>query len=106
MDIENIDDLIDQSLKIREKYHQLERIHHGTEWTLEEDVLAYLTDAGLIGRNIMSEEKRWPKEDSHQELEHKLGENIWWLVVLAERSGINIKDAVNNFIKKTNSVLE
>ncbi|MEN4759145.1 MazG-like protein [Chryseobacterium sp. C39-AII1] len=106
MNIEKIDDLIDQSLKIREKYHQLERIHHGSEWTVEEDALAYLTDAGLIGRNIMSEQKRWPKQGAQQELEHKLGENIWWLVILAERSGINIKDAVNNFMKKTNSILE
>jgi hypothetical protein len=54
MNIEKIDDLIDQSLKIREKYHQLERIHHGSEWTVEEDALAYLTDAGLIGRNIIN----------------------------------------------------
>lgn len=45
MNLEKIDDLIDQSLKIREKYHQLERIHHGSEWTVEEDALAYLTDA-------------------------------------------------------------
>lgn len=106
MNIEKIDDLIDQSLEIREKYHQLERLHHGSEWTVEEDALAYLTDAGLIGRNIMSEQKRWPKQGAQQELEHKLGENIWWLVILAERSGINIKDAVNNFMKKTNSLLE
>lgn len=106
MEIEKIDDLIDQSLKIREKYHELERIHHGSEWTVEEDALAYLTDAGLIGRNIMSEQKRWPKQGSQQELEHKLGENIWWLVILAERSGINIKDAVNNFMNRTSSLLE
>lgn len=106
MKIENIDDLIDQSLKIREKYHQLEKEHHGSEWTVEEDALAYLTDAGLIGRNIMSEQKRWPKEGAQQELAHKLGENVWWLVILAERSGINFKDAVESFIKKTSSILD
>ncbi|MHA3787980.1 MazG-like protein [Flavobacterium hauense] len=101
MDKNNFDTIISRSLEIRKKYHELELLHHDSKWTVEEDALAYLTDAGLIGRNIMSEQKRWPKSDSHNELEHKLGENIWWLIVLAERSGIDIKVAIDNFLKKT-----
>jgi hypothetical protein len=75
----NFDDIIRRSIEIRKKYHQLEIQHHGSEWTVEEDALAYLTDAGLVGRNIMAAQQRWPKADAHAELEHKLGENIWWL---------------------------
>lgn len=97
----NFDEVINRSLELRKKYHELELQHHGSEWTVEEDALAYLTDAGLIGRNIMSQQQRWPKADSQNELEHKLGENIWWLIVLAERSGIEIKDAVEKFLGKT-----
>lgn len=97
----NFDEIIRRSLELRKKYHQLELQYHGSEWTLEEDALAYLTDAGLVGRNIMSQQKRWPKGDSEAELKHKLGENIWWLIVLAERSGIDVRESVESFLNKT-----
>jgi NTP pyrophosphatase (non-canonical NTP hydrolase) len=97
----NFDDIVKRSLALRKKYHELEVQYHGSEWTVEEDVLAYITDAGLVGRNIMSEQKRWPKSGSKEELEHKLGENIWWLIVLANRSGIDINLAVGRFLDKT-----
>jgi len=106
MSKENFDEIIRRSMEIRKEYHELEMQHHGSKWTVEEDALAYLTDAGLVGRNIMSQQQRWPKDGSEAELEHKLGENIWWLIVLAERSGINIKDAVNNFLTKTDALLK
>jgi len=105
MDSDNFEEIIRRSLEIREHYHQFERLHHGSEWSVEEDALAYLTDAGLVGRNIMSQQQRWPKPGSEAELKHKLGENIWWLIVLAERSGIDIKDAVQQFLDKTENVL-
>jgi hypothetical protein len=100
----NFDEIIRRSLDIRKKYHELEIMHHGSEWAVEEDALAYLTDAGLVGRNIMSQQQRWPKVGSEAELEHKIGENIWWLIVLAERSGIDLKEAVNNFLDKTENI--
>lgn len=106
MDQNSFDKIVERSLEIREKYHDLERKHHGNIWTLEEDTLAYLTDAGLIGRNIMSHQKRWLKADSETELEHKLGENIWWLIVLADRTGVNIKDALEKFLTKTENILK
>lgn len=85
----NLYEIIRRSLELRKQYHQLENQHHGSKWSVEEDALAYLTDAGLVARNIMSEQGRWPKAGSGSELEHKLGENIWWLIVMAERSGID-----------------
>lgn len=101
----NFDDIINRSLEIRKKYHQLEVQHHGNEWTVEEDTLAFLTDAGLVGRNIMSQQERWPKANSQAELEHKLGESIWWLIVIANRTDIDIKEAVGNFLSKTEKLL-
>lgn len=99
------EEIIERSLEIRKKYHELELHHHGSKWSVEEDALAYLTDAGLIGRNVMSQQERWPKLDSESELKHKLGENIWWLIVIAERSGIDIKEAMNSFLTKTEGLL-
>jgi hypothetical protein len=69
-------EVIERSKKIREKYHALELTHHGSEWTVEEDALAFLTDAGLVGRLTMSQQGRWPKNNTQPELEHKLGECI------------------------------
>lgn len=48
MNNNNFDEIITRSLELRKKYHKLELLHHGSEWTVEEDALAYLTDAGLI----------------------------------------------------------
>ncbi|WP_276877718.1 MazG-like protein [Chryseobacterium joostei] len=104
MDINNFDKIIKRSLDIREKYHQLEIKSNGTQWTLEEDALAYLTDAGLVGRNVMSHEKTWLKKDSAEELEHKLAENIWWLITLADRTGIDIKEVMEKFLTKTENI--
>ncbi|MCH5718005.1 nucleoside triphosphate pyrophosphohydrolase family protein [Niabella hibiscisoli] len=59
----------------------------------------------MVGRNIMAQQKRWPKTNSQTELEYKLGENIWWLVVLAERSGIDIRSAIGNFLTSTEQLL-
>ena len=52
----------------------------------------------------MSHEKTWSKKDSAEELEHKLGENIWWLIVLADRTGIDIKEALDKFLTKTENL--
>lgn len=95
-------EVIERSLKLRELYHELELKHHGSEWTVEEDALAFLTDAGLVGRLTMSQQGRWPKGgEPDTELPHKLGECIWWLAVLAGRMDIDIEEALENFLVKT-----
>jgi NTP pyrophosphatase (non-canonical NTP hydrolase) len=84
----------------------LELIHHATQWSVEEDALAFLTDAGLVGRHAMSQQGRWPKADTNAELEHKLGECVWWITILADRMDIDINDAVEKFLAKTESLLK
>lgn len=101
----DFDTIIERSLKIRKAYHELELTHHGSEWTVEEDALAFLTDAGLVGRHTMSQQSRWPKGNTETELQHKLGESIWWLIVLANRMDIDIRDAVDAFLTKTEKML-
>lgn len=98
--------IIERSLKLRKLYHELELQHHGSKWTIEEDALAYLTDAGLVGRNVMSQQQRWPKANTEQELKHKLGENIWWLIVLADRMNIDIKASMNDFLSNTEALIK
>lgn len=94
-----------RSTEIRNRYHELELAHHGSEWTIEEDALAFLTDAGLVGRHVMSQQGRWPKANTEEELKHKIGESIWWLTVLAERMNINIETATEEFLTYTENLL-
>ena len=102
----NFDEAVERSVQIRRLYHQLERENHGSEWTVEEDALAFLTDAGLVGRLAMAQQERWPKEGYlAAELEHKLGECMWWLIVLAERMDIDISEAFDQFLSETKNQL-
>lgn len=105
MDTSNFDTLLQRSKKIRQRYHELEQEHHGSEWTVEEDALAFLTDAGLIGRHLMSQQGRWPKENTTTELQHKLAECIWWITILADRTNIDIQEAVEQFLTKTETAV-
>jgi len=102
----SLDDAIARSKKIRELYHQLELQYHGSEWSVEEDALAFLTDAGLVGRLTMSQQGRWPKGvETIPELKHKLGECMWWLIILADRMEIDVHDALGDFLAKTEKML-
>jgi NTP pyrophosphatase (non-canonical NTP hydrolase) len=105
MESSDLKKIIERSLAIRNQYHELELTHHGSKWSVEEDALAFLTDAGLVGRNVMSQQNRWPKANTDTELEHKLGESIWWLIVLADRMEIDIEQTIQKFLNNTEQLL-
>lgn len=64
-----------------------------------EDALAFLSDAGLVGRLTMSQQERWvSSKDVTPELEHKLAECIWWIVVLSKRMDIDLEKATETFL--------
>lgn len=95
----NLNEIIKRSIKIRDNYHELEKQYHGSKWSVEEDALAFLTDAGLVGRLTMANEKRWPVSgDEVEELKHKLSECIWWIIVLADRMNIDISKSLDDFL--------
>lgn len=106
MEKADFNEIIQRSKNIRKLYHHLEKQYHGSEWTVEEDALAFLTDAGLVGRQTMSQQGRWPAKNTDDELEHKLGECVWWLAVLADRMGINLEEATEKFLTKTEKLLK
>lgn len=99
-------EIIARSKEIRTMYHELELAHHGSKWSVEEDALAFLTDAALVGRLTMSQQGRWPAgTEKDEQLSHKLGESIWWLVILASRMDIDINVALEGFLSKTEKLL-
>lgn len=93
--------LIEQAKAIRAGYHRLEEQNHGTRWTVEEDALAFLTDAALVGRLSMAQQQRWPASGSEGQLEHKLAECMWWLMVLADRMDIDLPAQLQRFLNDT-----
>lgn len=101
----NLKEVEDKSADIRVRYHALERALHGSEWSLEEDALAFLTDAGLVGRLTMDRAGRWPSEEGDK-LPAKIGECVWWLAVLAERNGLSFSDCVEEFLKEREEALQ
>lgn len=44
----------ERSMHIRRLYQQLEERNHNGAWTTEEDMLAFTTDIGALGRLVMS----------------------------------------------------
>ena len=85
------------SKEIRNKYFELEKEVHGFVWSVEEDALAFLTDAGLVGRLTMDNQGRWPSTDKEL-LPSKIGECVWWLAILAERMDLSFEDCVETFL--------
>lgn len=80
-----------RAMQVRELYEQLERRHHGTAWSPQELMIGFLYDLGELGRLVMGAENRWMHEgDLPKELEDKLAENLWWVLVLAKRLEIDI----------------
>lgn len=97
----DLNKVVEESMKIRKAYHDLEERNHGRKWDIQEDALAMSTDVGLISRLIMDEAHIWPvKKDETNNLEYKIGEVVWWLAVISNKSEIDFNKAVEDFIKK------
>jgi NTP pyrophosphatase (non-canonical NTP hydrolase) len=87
-------DATDRARHIRELFKQLEERLHGAAWTPQEVMLGYVYDIGELGRLVMATEGRWAhKGDLPRELEDKLSECLWWVLVLADRLGVDITTA-------------
>lgn len=101
----NLKEVEKRSTAIREKYHELEIQYHGSKWSLEEDALAFLTDAGLVGRWVMDHEGRWPSNDSEL-LPSKIGECVWWLAEMSARMGLDFEKSVADFLTAKDQQLD
>ena len=98
-------EIVGRSIKIRARYHELERINHDAEWTVQEDALAFLSDAGLVGRLTMAQTGKWlHKGDAQEVLKHKLGECVWWLAILAHELDMDLTDATQYFLSKAEKI--
>ena len=97
----------ERAMRVRRMYQQLEEQNHKTVWTTEEDMLAFVSDVGVLARLVMASEGRWVHEgDVHAELSDKIAECQWWLLVLSDRLGIDITEGFTSFMDKRDTELE
>lgn len=92
-----IQELLERSSAIRKTYRELEIKHHGSEWTIEEDLLGLSNDIGNLNRLVMTKQGRYYDETPYS-MEQKLAENIWWLVELSQRLGLNLEQELETFL--------
>jgi len=83
-----------RALEVRALYEAIERRLNGQVWTLHELMLGFSNDVGTVGRLILAHDGTWEiSGDVDAQLAHKLSESLWWVIVIAERLGIDISDA-------------
>jgi hypothetical protein len=83
-----------RAMEVRALYETLEKQLNGEVWTLHELMLGFSHDVGTVGRLILAHDGTWEIDgDVGTQLRHKLSESLWWVIVIAERLGIDISDA-------------
>lgn len=100
----DLNELLTRSIAIRQAYHQLERQHHGSTWTIDEDLLALGNDIGNLNRLVMTKNQRYYDETPYR-LESKLAENIWWLLALSHRLDVDIQAELARFLDEKETLL-
>lgn len=98
------EDWICRSRAIRQAYHLLEEKHHGQIWSIEEDLLALGNDIGNLNRLVMTKQGRYYDETPYK-LEQKLAENIWWLLAISQRLGVDIQKEMETFLADKEDLL-
>lgn len=80
-----------QAREVRDLYEVLEQRINGEVWSTHELMLGFTNDVGTVGRLILARDGTWDIDgDVDAQLQHKLAESLWWVIVLADRLGIDI----------------
>lgn len=96
----------ERAMHVRRLYHQIEEHINGKVWTIQEDMLGFVTDVGIVGRLVIAADGPWAYGgDVHVELEIKLSECLWWILVLSNRLGVDITEAFKSFVDKRDTEL-
>jgi len=89
-----LDHARDRAMDVRALYETLEQRLNGQVWTLHELMLGFSNDVGMVGRLILANDGTWGIDgDVNAQLRHKLSESMWWVMVIAERLGIDMAEA-------------
>jgi NTP pyrophosphatase (non-canonical NTP hydrolase) len=85
---------VHRARRVRALYEILEERQNGQVWSLHELMLGFVNDVGTVGRLVLARDGTWEIDgDVRAQLEHKLAESMWWVIVLADRLDIDMADA-------------
>jgi len=57
-------------------------------------MLGFTNDVGTVSRLILAKDGTWDIDgDVDAQLQHKLAESLWWILVLADRLDVDISSA-------------
>lgn len=76
--------------QVDELYQGMDRQRLGRIWTLTEFLAAVSTDWGELVEQIMKVEGVRPGEPDIQAVKHELGDMLWALIVIADRTGVDL----------------
>ena len=95
-----------RAMEVRALYEALELQLNGRVWSLHELMLGFGNDVGTVGRLILAHDGTWDiGGDVDQQLRHKLSESLWWVIVIADRLGIDITEAYGETMDRIESGL-
>lgn len=97
----------ERALAVRARYEVLEERFNGKTWSLHEIMIGFSNDVGQVGRLLLATDGTWPIEgDVDAELKHKLAESMWWLFVIADKTGIDLDEAYADTLRTIGAGLE
>jgi NTP pyrophosphatase (non-canonical NTP hydrolase) len=90
----DLDSAVHRARRVRALYEILEERQNGQVWSLHELVLGFVNDVGTVGRLVLARDGTWDIDgDVRAQLQQKLVESMWWVMVLADRLDIDMADA-------------
>lgn len=102
----NIQDVVNRSAQIRQKYDQL-NAKNGTSWKEEDFMAGFVGDVGDLSKLIMF--KRGLRGsidgDIDDKIAHELADCLWSICVLADKYGIDLEAAFSKTMNELDNGL-
>ncbi|MEO6799837.1 MAG: nucleotide pyrophosphohydrolase, partial [Rhodanobacter sp.] len=96
-------DMEKSALQLNELYEQLETQRWGRVWTTGELTLGFVGDVGDLTKLIQADAGIRDIDDHRAKLGHELSDCLWSIMVLANKSGIDMEAA---FVKNTGELVD
>ena len=84
--------MADRALAIRRLFEEYERRKYGRPWSLEELALGLVGDVGDLAKLVQAAGGVREIEDVKTKLEHELADILWSIIVIADRSGVDLEE--------------
>lgn len=102
----DIDSMIKEGLRIRDKYDDWAKKNNVREWGLLERTTGLVTDVGELTEYVMVHMGYRSGESNQEKLKHEICDCIWALICIADYVNVDIKNEFSNLIKELDARLD